>query len=250
MGNSKLQVISTSIREFLISPKDFLSKLLKENLGRLEIRLESTELYVMKKEVYNFLVRTELRKDKEIFEEKYRKLKERYTKVKEDVKVETLTSAQQTLIKFSNKFDLFKDMSNGELVAVIDNVKIIKLERGERVFTIHNTSKEAFFIVQGGISIEIDGKSVALLKKNTFFGEMSYITKKPRNATATVKSPTAIVLSIKIKDEIDHLKSEAFMKLFLNINRMLVEKVENTNDALSRSEFLYNKLVEKYENKE
>ena len=61
---------------------------------------------------------------------------------------------------------------------------------------------------------------------------MAYIANKPRNATAVIKSDSAILLTFRIKSEINPNQSEAFMKLFQNITNMLVVKVEEMNRKL------------------
>lgn len=227
-----LKTISTSIGDFLSSPKEFLSKLIEENLGRLSIQLTSKELFVMTKEKFELFVRLEVRKERVVFEEKYRALKERFTKVEDNVVVEKLTKAQQTLLQLERKFQLFNNMSQGELLAVVNNIQLVKMGRGEKIFSLGNTSKEMFFIIGGTVGIVINDVEVASLPRGSFFGEMAYITNKPRNATAIVKTESAILLTFKIKEDIDSSKAEAFMKLFRNINNMLILKVEEMNKKL------------------
>jgi CRP-like cAMP-binding protein len=228
-----LKTIVASIENFKEKPDEFIQKLNNENVGNIEMELGEQIALFMTKEKFDTFLDIEIKKEKAIFEQKYRELKEKFTKVKNDVEVDKLTKAQQTLLALDSKLELFNGLTKGELLAVIKQTKFIKHERGEKVFTFGNTGKEAFFIIQGGIAIVLpDNTQVALLKKNTFFGEMAYITKKARNATAIVKSPVAILLSIEIKDEVDPAKAEAFAKLFQNINSMLVEKVEDMNRKL------------------
>jgi mannose-6-phosphate isomerase-like protein (cupin superfamily) len=232
--HKKLKTITTTIKDFLATPKEFLSKLLEENLGRLTVKLQSQELYIMTKEMYELFVRLEVRKERVVFEEKYRALKERFTKVKEDVDVSRLTKAQQTLVQLENKFELFDNMTNGELLAVVENIQLLRMERGERVFTVNNTTKEMFFILGGAVAIVINDVEVAILKRNSFFGEMAYIANQPRSATVKVKTEQAILLSFIVKEEVDPTQSEAFMKLFGNINGMLVRKIEDMNKKFAK----------------
>jgi hypothetical protein len=230
---STLKTIVASLDNFKDKPEDFLEKLHEESIGNVEMESGGETLLLMNKIKFDIFVEEAVKKERAVFEAKYRELKEKFTNVKDDVEVDRLTKAQQTLLTLDDKLELFRGMSKGELLAVVENTQFIKHERGEKVFTFGNTGREAFFILQGGVAIVLpDNTQVALLKKNTFFGEMAYITKKPRNATALVKSPVAILLSIKIKEEVDSAKAEAFSKLFQNINEMLVEKVEDMNRKL------------------
>jgi len=225
----KLKIVTTTIRDFLSTPKEFISKLLEEKLGQIEIKLNSTKLYLMSKEMFEIFVKLEVRKKEVIFEEKYRKLKERFTKTAEIVDISKLTKAQQALIQLEERFHLFQGLTHGELLTVVENIQILRVEKGEKVFSMYNTSKEMFFVVGGGVDIVINDTIVASLPKGSFFGEMAYITNQPRSASAIVKTPISILLSFKIKENLNSNQSEAFMKLYKNINTMLVAKVEGMN---------------------
>ena len=167
--HASLTTISTSITDFLASPKEFLSKLLEENLVRLEIALASRQILVMTKDIFDLLIKLEIRKERLIFEQKYQELKARFTKqTKDDVNFEMLTKAQQTLIQLERKFRLFNNMTSSELLSVVENIQILRLGKGEKVFTINNTSKEMFFIISGFVSITIYDNEVALLQKIAF----------------------------------------------------------------------------------
>ena len=232
MEHKTLKIVTTTIQDFLTSPKEFISKLIGEKLGRLVIKLNDTELYLSTKEMFELFIRLEIRKERVIFEEKYRKLKERFTKSSDKVDIGKLTKAQQALIQLEQRFHLFDGLTHGELLSVVESIKIIRMERGEKVFLKGNTTKEMFFVVGGGVDILINDSVIASLPKGSFFGEMSYITNKPRSATAIIKTPISIVLSFTIKENLDTNKSEAFMKLFKNINAMLVDKIEDMNKKL------------------
>lgn len=228
-----LKVLNTTTKDFLTRPKEFISKLIEENFGKIEIKLGSKDLYVLTSPMFDLFVKKEVitavRKERLIFEDKYRALKERFTKAKDEVEIGKLTKAEQVLLQLASKFHLFDGLSDGELLTVIANVKILRMERGEKVFIMNNTSKEMFFIIGGSVGIMIHDFEVAVLPKSSFFGEMSYIANKPRNATAVVKTSVAILLSFTVKDDSDSNQSEAFMKLFRNINNMLVGKIEEMN---------------------
>jgi len=228
-NNKKLKIVTTTVRDFLTSPKDFISKIISENLARLVITLNNQSFYLSTKEMYELFVKLEVRKERAIFEKKYRELKESFRKVKEDVDLTRLTKFEQTLIQLEEKFHLFDGLTHGELLAVVKNIRVFKMQKDEKVFLNGNTTKEIFFLIDGEINIVISENIVATLPKRTFFGEMAYITDKPRNATAMIKSPIAIMLSFNIKDNVNKYQTEAFMKLYKNINSMLVGKIEGMN---------------------
>ncbi len=220
---SKNKNLVVAIKDFLHTPKDFLSKLLTDELDKLIIQLHSKELYITTKEMFELAVRLEVRKERVIFEDKYRALKERFTKVKDNIDFDSLTKAQQTLIQLKNKLPIFKNMTTGEILTTTEKIQLLRMDKGERVFTLNNTTKEMFFLINGSVLFDFQG-NIKTLHKNSFFGEIAYLKDNPREATATISSSSAIFLSFKIKEEINPNHSEAFMKLFKNMNSLLVNR--------------------------
>jgi CRP-like cAMP-binding protein len=146
------------------------------------------------------------------------------------IKENSLTKAQKTLLEFHEKFELFRGMTSEDLLAVVEKVWFVKLEKDEKVFSKGHTGKELFYIIDGQVSIEVaDEKEITVLKNKTFFGEIAFITKKPRGATATVISNEAKLLSILIKDVVEPNEPRAFSKLYQNMSEVLIKKVEEMN---------------------
>jgi CRP-like cAMP-binding protein len=185
-----------------------------------------------------------VKKETLVLENRYNQVKEKFIeceqrkanpRVVEKIEVGKLTKAQKALLELENKFHIFNGLSQNELLTVVENIRLLRIEKGEKVFSINHTSKDMFFVVGGGIDIIINDVIVASLPKGSFFGEMAYIRNQPRSATAQVKTPVAIILSFNIKEDIGDVKQAlAFKKLYKNINSMLVEKLEGMNKRVSK----------------
>jgi REP element-mobilizing transposase RayT len=150
---------------------------------------------------------------------------------KEEKKSVTLSQAQEVLIKVKNKFKIFNNLSDSEILSVIDNIKIVKYSKNDTITAINSLDEHIHYIISGQCSIFVDllaSKEVATLKSGEFFGEMAYILKKPR--TATVKAKTDLVaVSFTIRENIIAGSEKAYMKLFHNVNEMLANKIVEKN---------------------
>ena len=223
------------MKDLFTSPKALITKLLAERLGRLVIDLpQEKKLYVVTDEILDLLISVEVKKERKNCENECDKrcveLEKKLLEENNQVQIDRLTMAQQTLLKFGNKFQIFNNMSDEELLSVTDNIQVLKMEKGEKVFSINNTTKEMFYIINGSVRVLIEGdKEVAILNQGSFFGEMAYIANKPRNATVVVTSNIALLLSFKLKENISPDNAKAFSKLFQNINYMLSDKIEQMN---------------------
>jgi hypothetical protein len=68
------------------------------------------------------------------------------------------------------------------------------------------------------------------------FGEMAFVTKKPRSARIKSIDPKSTVIKFVIDDDAyDASTCFAFMKLFKNIATIVAEKLEVSNEALVQS---------------
>ena len=152
------------------------------------------------------------------------------------LKPEKLDASQKRLLQIKSKLPFFDNCTDMELISVVENVKILKLEPNEIIFLENDTSKGIYYVVSGSIDIlkNINNsntpKKVGQVLTKDVFGEMSHITKKPRIATAQVskKSP-AVLISFNIKEKIPLNMEYIYMKIYHNFAYSLSNKLDRTN---------------------
>jgi hypothetical protein len=96
-----------------------------------------------------------------------------------------------------DRMALFDDLTQSQLEIITADLEVIRLEKGERLFS-EGDEAEAFFIIQSGsvrISQERDGSEViqATLIQGDHFGEEALLQQKPRPVTVTALEPSQIL---------------------------------------------------------
>jgi signal transduction histidine kinase len=89
-------------------------------------------------------------------------------------------------------FNLFDNLSQDELGLIAQNTEVLNFEADEVVCVEDTSSDSMYFIHQGEVSISQKGVRFAYLESGDYFGEMSLITGRKRNATVTSLVPSVL----------------------------------------------------------
>jgi CRP-like cAMP-binding protein len=91
---------------------------------------------------------------------------------------------------------LFSAASKQELAEIASIADEIDLPEGKVLIKEGDSGREFFVLIEGTAEVERGGKKVASIGPGDFFGEISLISKTPRNATITTTSPVrALVIT-------------------------------------------------------
>ena len=91
---------------------------------------------------------------------------------------------------------LFASCTKKELAQIASIADEIDLPEGKVLIREGDTGREFFVLIDGTAEVERGGKKVASIGPGDFFGEISLISKTPRNATITTTSPVrALVIT-------------------------------------------------------
>ena len=101
-------------------------------------------------------------------------------------------------------FNLFDNLSQDELGLIAQNTEVLNFESNEVVCVEDTDSDSMYFIYQGEVGISQKGVSFAYLESGDYFGEMSLITHRKRNATVTSLVPSLLF----------EISADVFDKLF------------------------------------
>jgi len=89
-------------------------------------------------------------------------------------------------------FNLFDNLSRDELSRIGINTEVLDFDEDEVVCVENTRSESMFFIYSGEVSISQKGVAFAHLESGDYFGEMSLITGRKRNATVTTLVPSVL----------------------------------------------------------
>lgn len=91
---------------------------------------------------------------------------------------------------------LFAGLPNEALQALVDNLELLSLERGDVLFREGEPSDALYVVVEGELSVQNDGPprvEMARLGANAFIGEVALMTDQPRSATVVVAAHSEIL---------------------------------------------------------
>lgn len=83
------------------------------------------------------------------------------------------------------KIDIFSHCTPSELELLASASTALTLEAGTVLCRQGSLGHEFFVISEGEVSVEVDGRQVAVLGPGSFFGEHSLLAHSPRNATVS-----------------------------------------------------------------
>lgn len=122
--------------------------------------------------------------------------------------------------KLLQKVNIFKTVNEEVMDNLANQVKIKLYGKGEYLF-FEDEPGDSFFIINSGeVEVLVKQKRVAILKEGNFFGEMSLLTGKSRNATIKAMEDSEMFV----------LDKEGFSKVIME------ENITHLYDACSEKE--------------
>ena len=142
-----------------------------------------------------------------------------------------LTVSQEKLLEINEKIYLFDGIKKEDIIRMTTNVKFKRYAKGDVIMNSGDMSYEVYFILNGMGVVVVDGKKiVATIDSGNMFGEMAFLTKKPRNATILSYKEGTTIISFEINDnKCNEIFSYPFALLYQNIALDLTRKVEIAN---------------------
>jgi CRP/FNR family cyclic AMP-dependent transcriptional regulator len=92
---------------------------------------------------------------------------------------------RRTKVDLIKQIPLFADCSRAELEAVSGVADELRLPAGRVLMRQGTRGRELFVLVEGEVTIERDGATIALRRGGDFLGELALVTGRPRTATVT-----------------------------------------------------------------
>lgn len=93
--------------------------------------------------------------------------------------------AEKEVIARLKRVPLFANLSTKHLKTIVKLGKEIKWPEGEAGVVEGSRAHAFYLILEGGVEVSREGKAVARLREDDFFGESAMITGGTRNATVT-----------------------------------------------------------------
>lgn len=95
---------------------------------------------------------------------------------------------------FLKRTVLFGNLDLDLLLAIADKLHLITLEEGQKIFSADENAYRMYFLVKGDVQIlSPDGKPLAVLHPDEFFGDEALFSEKPRTYHATSLTETTLL---------------------------------------------------------
>jgi len=125
---------------------------------------------------------------------------------------------------------LFKGFGEDELKAIANSSKTATYKPGEAIVREGDAGLGAYVIVEGKASVKRKGKTVAHLKKGSFFGEMSLFDNQPRSADVVADEPTECLVLLRWNFWALVNKNKKMTQVLL---QEMAQRLRATNESLS-----------------
>ena len=128
--------------------------------------------------------------------------------------------------------DLFQDIPS-ELLSQISQISKAKdYESGEVIFNEGDYGDSMFIVIEGEVSIQKNGKSIALLDKGSSLGEMALLDNETRSADAAAKVDSVL---LKINQDVFYELMEGNADIMKQIIRLLTSRIRDANSKLEKT---------------
>jgi len=157
--------------------------------------------------------------------------KEEIARILEASQSKEINPFEKKLLDISDKLYIFDGLNRDEVQKTVGKVKFNKYDKGQVIINEKDEGEEIFFILSGKGAVVINGKKVvAIIDSGSMFGEMAFLTKKPRSATIIAYKENTTVISFQINTTILENTTECSLsKIYQNIALDLSKKLEMTN---------------------
>jgi len=158
-----------------------------------------------------------------------------------DIKRSEITQAQKKLIEVSKYIYILKDILNEDILKMTRDVEFLEFKENEIIFEDGEESDEIYFLLRGLLSVDIkkggEYREIAQIKPLELFGEMAFISKKPRSARIrSIRENSTIIKFVIDEGAYEPSICHAFMKLYKNIASVIVKKLEASNDFIHKGD--------------
>jgi len=141
---------------------------------------------------------------------------------------------EEKFFEIYDKLYLFDGISKSDVQELTKDITFKRYKKGDVIIQEGDKGEDIFFILYGKVAVVVGNKRVAsTINSGSMFGEIAFLTKKPRGATIIAYSQSTAIISFKIDTQrFSQLLSYPFAKLYQNISLDLAKKLELQNSKL------------------
>jgi len=152
---------------------------------------------------------------------------EQFIHISKTIENKIHSKGMEKLLDVYHKMDIFKNLTKKEFQSIIYSVKFLQFYEKDFIMQEGEKESEIYYILSGQCTLIKKGKNISTLKEGQTFGENGLIVGETRRiASVVVTSQKIVVLSFKIDHTNTEFGSQALLKVYQNIMKLLKTKLE------------------------
>ncbi len=150
--------------------------------------------------------------------------------------LDRLASEVNLKLETLHRMPLFRHLTYGELVRVMNITDVRSYAAGDRVLEEGQDGDEMFIVLTGGVRVHSGEAKITVLGPGQHFGEMALVDKAPRSASVSSDGATKLMV-MKRRDFFDIVRKDhdVAVKLLWAFLGVLTERLRNTSRDLGEA---------------
>ncbi|MCZ6471201.1 MAG: serine/threonine-protein kinase [Gammaproteobacteria bacterium] len=129
--------------------------------------------------------------------------------------------------------NFFKDFNDAQITEVVEASEWDDFEKGEVIVKEGDKETSFFIVIKGGVEVFKKDRVIGTMKQGDCFGEIAFITKKPRGATIIARTNVTLMsVSISLMEQASLETQLQYYRIFLE---NLVLRLSQTTEKLVES---------------
>lgn len=136
-----------------------------------------------------------------------------------------------TTLRYLN---FFKDFSDEQISEVVDASEWNDYKKGDVIISEGEKETAFYIIAKGGVEVMKKDTVVGVMKQGDCFGEIAFITHKPRSATIVARTEVSLmVVSVSLMEQASLQTQLQYYRIFL---KNLISRLSQATDKMSASD--------------
>ena len=129
--------------------------------------------------------------------------------------------------------NFFKDFTDDQITQVVNASDWQDFKKGEVIVNEGDKETSFFILAKGGVEVLKKGKVIGTMKQGDCFGEIAFITRRPRGATIVARTEVTLMsVSNSLMEQVDPETQIQYYRIFLE---NLIARLSQTTDKLVES---------------
>ena len=156
---------------------------------------------------------------------------ENFLEISKEIEAKPENKSLQKLLSVKDKIDIFKDIDEFELKALVYHVEFKKIPIKKHIIQENEASKNIYFILKGECHVYKGSRHIGTLSEGDTFGEIGVIFNLKRSANVIAASNDVVVLKFCIDQENLDFNAKALAILYKNLAASINDKLQELNIA-------------------